>query len=111
MKDRELLERAAKAAGRDDLIWVEECGAMMRKRDSAIGYWPGPWSPLADDGDCARLETVCGISPMWSSQWVDSHCTIIKTRVIAQLEDFADHGGDKNKARRYASVRAAAAMG
>ena len=66
------------------------------------------WNPLTDDGDVARLEAVCEIDVLWCIDYVSSIPQDSRGR---SRESFADHGGDKQKARRYASTRAAAAIG
>ena len=51
MTDRELLELAAKAAGRGSQWWMES-------------VWNGPdreWNPLTDDGDALRLAVKLGL--------------------------------------------------
>ena len=102
--DRELLQRAAKAAGMragngpGEYAWHPGLGCLstLDERNREV-----PWNPLHDDGDEARLEGALLMNVSWgmASVTVDS-CT----------ERFSDHGGDKQKARRYAGVRAAAAM-
>ena len=87
--DRELLERAAKAAGIE--AW----------RLDAHSQHASHWDALTDDGDEARLEGALLMNVSWGMAYVTvDSCT----------ERFSDHGGDKQKARRYAGVRAAAAM-
>ena len=108
--DRELLELAAKAAGnlnpRAEWKWYSS---------PIPGFYWCPnvepscniWNPLLDDGDCARLEVSCELQ-------VDiGDIGVISERLdgTACFEKYADHDGDKNKARRRASVRAAAAIG
>lgn len=97
MTDRELLEFAAKAAGltyRDDL-WD---GGHMQRHD---GLWM-KWRPLEDDGDEARLEGALCLNVSWG---------MASVTVDSATERYSDHGGDKQKARRRAGVRAAAAIG
>jgi len=93
--DRELLELAAKAAGIDGFF----VDAGLNAGSNAL---PKVWNPLTDDGDEARLEGMLCFDVMWgmASVTVDS-CT----------ERYNDHGGDKQKARRFAGVRAAAEIG
>jgi len=93
--DRELLERAAKAAGYS--IRFTSDGTCFRDGPD----WMGQWSPLTDDGDEARLEAALMLDCRW---WPDD------VTVGTHSEMYADHGFDKQKARRYAGVRAAAAM-
>jgi len=109
--DRELLERAAKAYWGDEVddvmpfYWDENEGAIVYTHADNQDHNGNDvellWNPLHDDGDEARLEGALLMNVSWgmASVTVDS-CT----------ERFSDHGGDKQKARRYAGVRAAAAM-
>jgi hypothetical protein len=50
MTDRELLERAAKAAGIDG-EWKDHGGVLWLMRTD----FGDPWNPLTDDGDAMRL--------------------------------------------------------
>ncbi len=109
MTDRELLEAAARAAGlvvesieENGTAWVFEDGA-ERDADGEPPIWA--WRPLADDGDVARLEAARSINVAWGPSHVAASGI---ARGIVEL--YSDHGGDRNKARRYASTRAAAAM-
>ena len=65
----------------------------------AIGNAPEGFSPLTDDGDCARMEAKLGLSILWFKDYVLSG----KGR-LQQVIDCKDHNGDKNAARRAASV-------
>ncbi len=114
MTDRALLEAAARAAGMTDATWqdMEGWGEVRYGYSGAI--WSealhnetgsGYWNPLADDGDVARLEAACGIDVLWMPALVCADGPAGDA-----IEAFANHSGDKRKARRYASVRAAAAM-
>ena len=62
------------------------------------------WNPLEDDGDCAQLETKCEMLVS-----VDKDCaragSYINGYGIECSEQYANHDGDRNKARRFASVR------
>lgn len=99
MKDRELLEMAAKAAGFNGLgSWDEKLGYM----------WDGEgWSfdPLTDDGDALRLAVKVGID-------VDQYGDRAETWK-ASLDGFIvePYSGDPYAATRRAIVRAAAAIG
>ncbi len=88
MTDRELLEKAAKAAGlrlEDDHVWHEGAGQWVR------------WNPLYDDGDAFRLAVQCRIDLGWvESQIAANNC--------------CELGTDPYAATRRAIVRAAAAM-
>ena len=110
MNDREMLELAAKAAG------YEVLANKQAQRDEigsgSAGLWikgvSTCWNPLYDDGGCARLEAACGIAVEWHRLGVVASVPESGERM---REVFADHGGDKNRARRYASLRAAAVIG
>ena len=112
MDDRNLLERAAKAHGFiDDETSNDEDSHGLRRNGQGIFYlvykrgWHN-WNPLHDDGDEARLEAACNIDIEWLSIGVVASIGLGRRF----REPYADHGGDKQKARRYAGVRAAAAM-
>lgn len=113
MDDRTLIERAAKAAGyvlRWNADWMGGRGCYQRqvlnKPDPIISDWL-PWSPLTDDADIARLEADCEIDVGWTAIGV---CSLNRQAGDAFFERYADHNGDKQKARRYASTRAAASL-
>lgn len=109
MTNREMLELAAKAAGlyfkwRDGdpkwgpehvgpAAWVNEC-------------WQA-WNPLTDDGDEARLEAALGLNVEWQTQ----HVIVGRTMLDKWQEPYLLHDCDKQAARRFAGVRAAAGIG
>lgn len=97
MTDRELLELAAKAAAYN-LIFDYDENLQGPSIIDADGF-PEPWNPLTDDGDGARLEAALMYNVIWLPRRVG---------VNGYYEKYADHGGDRQKARRYAAVRAAA---
>lgn len=100
--DRELLELAARAAGyrvkRESgdklIVWIDDS--------------PFEWSPLADDGDVARLEADLEIGIRWDYDIVTA---TIQNSFDVCSEAYSEHNDDKREARRYASVRAAAEIG
>lgn len=113
--EREQLELAAKACG----FYTEWDGV-------AIYVWIGKpskfppnasfnhfspdwavWNPARDDGDCARMEAQLGIELTWFFDRVDALACDVATFV----RYFKDHNGDKNAARRAASVAVAAEIG
>lgn len=117
MSDRELLEAAAKAYWGDEIDDV--CSIRWLDADEAIGYTHGDnqdhngqdvewlWNPITDDGDCARMESKLEIDVNWGL-----HRVIASERNSPEVSElYADHNGDKGKARRYASVRAATTIG
>jgi len=96
---REDLEMAAKAAGNPQGRMV--AGGGLYTANELY------WNPAEDDGDCARMEAAVEINVRWI-RWM--------VRVSANEygivdADFADHANDKSRARRYASVKLAAAVG
>lgn len=115
MKDRELLEAAARA-GR--LVYTganfaepgefEEGWGMVAGLDTHAR--PGFWNPLTDDGDALRLAVGLKI-PLQFPDWQD----IAKTWGREEdnegfVEPALHHNGDLGVATRRAIVRAAAAM-
>ena len=102
--DRELLALAAKAVGfqnytvSGNFLFVETGSCR-----GASGYY---WNPGGDDGDCARMEAALGIIVSWRSDGV-----LCRKQWIAMIELFDNHAGDKQAARRMASLRIAAEIG
>ena len=96
----DLIERAARAAGHgvefDDASGL----SFLDTRFSGV-----LWDPLHNDGDEARLEAALSMDVRWLADGVG-----VGAPNNRRWEFFADHGGDKQKARRRAGVRAAAAM-
>lgn len=95
LTDREILEACARA-----------CEQMYECLDSGVNI-TGPngrcvtiprWNPLEDDGDCARLETKCGIV-------VDCQRGLVRTACSGQI-NFFEPGNDAG--RRRASCRVVA---
>lgn len=119
--DRELVEMAAKASGREG-EWVDFAGM-----DISVGYQGGLlcgdadssyyWNPLKSDGDAFRLETEMSFTVLFWDQGVEvgaSEFVRAKLRHISDrsaYERYSFHGGDKNAARRKASTLAAAKIG
>lgn len=99
MTDRELLEFAAKAAGIAG-FWVDV--GLNTGSDAS----PMIWDPRNDDGDCARMEAALGIHVTWHSDGV-----VCGKRIWQETAMFEDHNGDRQAARRIASLRIAAAIG
>ncbi len=65
------------------------------------------WNPKHDDGDCARMEARLGIELTWFFDRVDA----LACDVAIFVEFFKDHAGDKNAARRAASLAVATEIG
>lgn len=99
MDDRTLIERAAKAAGMIPAEFAGNASYMAGVLDR--------WNPLTDDGDIARLEAACRIDIAWRPLGVFASSRSLELDIF---ERYAAHNGDKQKARRYASTRAAASL-
>ena len=105
MTDRELLELAAKAAGRD-VVWRNKMsGGQMREGlyDASTGI-ATTWNPLTDDGDALRLAVKLGIYYRLYDDYVST--SFGNGEVFC--EEFND---DPYAATRRAIVRAAAEIG
>lgn len=70
-------------------------------------YYASGWNPLDDDGDCARLESALMLSLVWGENEVSAAHQ--GTALI--VSPYSAFGGDRNEARRRASVNAAALIG
>jgi hypothetical protein len=98
--DRELLERAAKAASAE-YEWDEDHIELI----TPIGGGSGYWNPLTDDGDAFRLAVTLDIDVFYQSDEF-GRFTSAEGRTFA----YEHHNGDALAATRRAIVRAAAAM-
>lgn len=101
--DHELLALAAKAVG----------GEWSDYPDKTPDHWIikkggcfEEWNPLIDDGDCARMEATLGLDVVWYEIEVSSG-----NDECSRFIQYSDHAGDKQAARRMASLRAAAEIG
>jgi len=108
MTDRELLEKAAKAAGIEVITtWENE---VVYK---AIPHYP--WNPLTDDGDALRLAVCLGLCVIRETVNVPVVSVVDDLRAFNQLTAFRRAwepiGGDPQAATRRAIVRAAADIG
>lgn len=107
MTDRELLERAAKAAGRR-IHWSGNVAVLD-------DFQPGTdqcsaWNPLADDGDAFALEVAADIVSgpgVGNQQWASWHAD---GKTFFESNERPDGSADPRAARRRAIVRAAAEM-
>ena len=98
--EREQLKMAAKACGLhfNPTLKLKQ-GLHIVKPDAKCQSDQVLWDPKNDDGDCARMEAQLGLSILWFKDYVLSG----KGR-LHQVIDCEDHNGDKNAARRAASV-------
>lgn len=114
--EREMLELAAKAAGMHELT---EWTGLITDYDSAhyglsALHAAGPagqchsWNPRDDDGDCARMEAKLMIDVAWHFDRVESDA---RRTMFSQVAYFDEHNGDRQAARRSASLQIAAAIG
>ena len=104
MTDRELLELAAKAAGKP-IRWDGDVAVLLDpdwQSDKCSA-----WNPLADDGDALRLAVKLKLDvrfPQDCDMYVDAGpCDAFTVYLI-------DAGNDRAAATRRAIVRAAAAL-
>ena len=98
MTDRELLERAAKAAGYE---YAKHGGYIV------VDGIPGNWNPLTDDGDALRLAVKLKLK-VYQGDLV----AIVHPRMShAYIAEEYERNGDHYAATRRAIVRAAAEIG
>lgn len=102
MTDRELLEKAAKAAG-IEYEWHNGCGDALHLTapDATAIYW----NPLTDDGDALRLAVKLGIHLQFAMDCVAAYAGNVYAKQFVEHE-----GSDPYAATRRAIVRAAAQM-
>lgn len=115
MNDRELLEKAAKAAGIGTLVWGEkwnmggeliDCTDMPYIRSGQPDEGDVYWNPLTDDGDALRLAVKLGLHLFHSKHYVRCGRKTIDMPVEESKQEQ-----DPYAATRRAIVRAAAALG
>jgi hypothetical protein len=110
-QDRELLERAARAAGMVNWVWQDWPGMDIRYGVSHSLYTEatGHWNPLQSDADAFRLMVDCGVDVEYlnesveASFWTRGADSNLLRATVTNLDD-------KHAATRRAIVRAAAAM-
>lgn len=103
--EREMLEMAAKACGYTPdgpfgcgLLVVVNVGQSDQR---AFGF-----DPRNDDGDCARMEAALGIDVEWHPNFVICHKSNPTVVGVCRI-----HDGDKQEARRIASLSVAVEIG
>jgi len=106
MTDRELLEDAARAAGKEHYGEYNAHAGLK-----TTGGW---WNPLADDGDALRLAVKLGISILSfpaciGTRWPLNNLPVKLIGTDPPYEDISS-GQDPLVATRRAIVRAAAAI-
>lgn len=106
--DRELLELAAKAEGRDLSKWEWRLGSFWLPGQR--GEYIGRWNPVTDDGAALRLAVKLGL-------FIDAYApattvgNVVCPTSLACKTRMEDHNGDPYAATRRAIVRAAAEIG
>ena len=117
MTDRELLEKAAKAAGLHK-DWPEPDFGIQWNGSGLWCFGNGDgmlWNPLTDDGDALRLAIKCGISVLQfpaciGTAWLQNSLPARLIGFDPPYEDISS-GQDFFASTRRAIVRAAAAIG
>lgn len=99
MNDRELLEKAAKAAG-IQVRWYD--GDCLRVADKCNGF-AGQWNPLTDDGAAFRLAVKLRMD-------IASFTESVRANAHDGDDCHEAYGPDPCAATRRAIVRAAAEM-
>lgn len=111
MTDRELLEKAAKAAGFQWNSTVQhEDGSLHGCFLDADYQEAWPWNPLIDDSDALRLAVKLGIDLDCGSDHIVAYIWDFAARDASVRGIEEPFGGDKLAAYRRAIVRAAAAL-
>jgi len=113
MTDRELLEKAAKAAGievpkklNNWLTYGDKYGFQWWNMDGT--KTEKTFNPLNDDGDALRLAVKLKLVVDWSDV---GYATWVYTRTENNQSVFEPHEGDPYAATRRAIVKAAAVIG
>lgn len=106
--ERGQLELAAKACGLyfNPTVKLKQ-GLRVVKTDAKCQSNQTLWNPASDDGDCARMEAQLDLDINWHSGFVK----VCSDDNQFAVEHFLDHAGDKNAARRAASVAVASEIG
>ena len=101
MTDKETLILAAKAAGYTNCEYVTELNCIVHDE--------GVFNSFISNEECFRLETALNIDIQYD--YYNHDVCAAPNSKYQHYEFYADHNGDKDKARRYASTRAAALIG
>jgi len=108
---KDFLELAAKACGIEHPEEDHCAFSDSRLWDCKNFRW---WSPGEDDGDGARMEAELGIEFKWFDEYAHSHFFLEANKDIPEwgrAEHFSAHNGNKQAARKMASLRVAAEIG
>jgi hypothetical protein len=104
--DRELLEKAAKAAGIDGK--QDHYGVWIKGSYDAGGT---VWNPLTDDGDALRLAVKCKLTTCTDGEATVSSHEAYRGSQGVFITQRVSECKDKYAATRRAIVKAAAAIG
>jgi hypothetical protein len=104
MTDRELIEKAAKAAGLEQGKWDEETGCWKYQFRSPLTNMH-LWNPLTDDGDALRLAVHLQIDIGYG---LNDRGETIVVIVDSTLEEWVTPEQDAFAATRRVIVRTAA---
>ncbi|WP_353627591.1 hypothetical protein ABNQ24_12560 [Ralstonia pseudosolanacearum] len=106
MSDRELLEKAAKAAGYEVEFSADGLSCWFKGKTTS-------WRPLFSDGDALRLAVKLSLD-LYNYSWADDPHIEASHEKGSEFgyasEHFANHDSDRYAATRRAIVRAAAAI-
>ena len=102
MTDRELLERAANAAG-NGATWSGEHECMFAPNGDGTATY---WNPLTDAGDRARLEDALQMHVSHLANGVDT-----MSGSASGYAELSETNGDRTLAHNLAAVRCAAQIG
>jgi hypothetical protein len=94
------LKRAAQAA-QLTVMFFEDCPRLQTGPRS----WE-PWNPQESDKDCEQLARMADLLTTWDVDRV----SVFRPGSVSAQEYFSDHGWDSSKARRVATVLAAASL-
>lgn len=115
---RKLLELAAKACGYSIHDWFDGDSAWAYRIGSELDFYGElsifRWAPHLDDGDGARMEAKLSITPWWKDSYIRAQHWCREGDQLISLEhdqNYADHNGGRQAARRRASLRVAAEIG
>jgi hypothetical protein len=100
MKDRELLEAAAKAAGIESLWWTKDGNKLFQRN----GGEQKPWNPITNDGDAFRLAVKLGIP---FHVFPEHHTVIAYGKKTDRNQEGFDAMEAINNADPYAAARRA----
>lgn len=110
MTDHELLEKAAKAIGREIHHWSTILPGPMLA-DPVSGECSHYWNPLSEDGDALRLAVTLGLECYHTINGDEWTAFVGYPSNGAIKYAFEGYGSDPMAATRRAVVRAAAAIG